>query len=567
MRRIVTFSECDSPNEMQKILQELFDNQAQLAAKVSQLAKDAEKKPKKERKLKEGGFVTVRNMLLAIVIAIVVTVSAFCYVATDIDYDIASNPETLSQYLRDSIGAGTFTFTPISAPSGNAIVEGKMYYDSSANTFYGSKNGTTWTEFATGGATSLDAAYNVGNAIDVDTSAVTMTTSDTDNNVVLAIVQNEATNDNDALTVTMGTGATGNAIEIDSQSSGTDIAGDNWSVSQAGAITAVGLTSTGGITTGVDGTGVDNIFYADTAGSNMTWDQDGDTNGSLILTGASQTITGIDSGGNLLTVTGIDTTGNSDTVVITHSGTGAALQINSSEADTQLLELISAANQTTWLQVIDGAAGNWIGADDVGMLTLKADTALAHAGASQLQITNTATPIASAEGFLARFIDTGSNQATTAYAVEIETTNNEALHVDSGKVLVDETLTATLGLQVGVGETLTAAAAEGAGQQVDDDISVGNVTATNDADGFITLPNDPAIGTVVKIMCNAGSNFEIRTLAAGDDTINDVDTSDGATEYLATDTDMIVFTCHAADSWIGVSYTKLGAVRTAVVPD
>jgi hypothetical protein len=131
------------------------------------------------------------------------------------------------------------------------------------------------------------------------------------------------------------------------------------------------------------------------------------------------TITGTDSTGILLAVTGADTTGNTDTITVAHSGTGAALQITSSEADTQLIELISAANQTTWLQVIDGAAGNWIGADDVGMLTLKGDTAMAHVGASLLNIQSSAQPLASGEGFLARFVSSGTATAT-ATAVEIE---------------------------------------------------------------------------------------------------------------------------------------------------
>lgn len=466
------------------------------------------------------------------------------------------------------------------------------------------------------------------------------------------------------------------------------------------------VADTGTITVGADGAGIDTKFFGEEAGDYMLWDG----------TGASQLLlNGADSSGTLFAVVGIDTSGNSDSATITHSGTGAALKLISSEADTQLLELASAANQTTWLQVIDGdvaewigadnigmlhlkkgataladagasqlivlntsqpiasaegflarfistgaartdayaveievpatqpalfsngivtvtgqdnigaalvqitgnnAAGNldtvtintegtgdglqiqcddadsvaanflaaanqttavvkidgatadWIGADNVGMLQLSAGTtAPAHAGASQIIVTNTATPIANAEGFLTRFIDTGANQASTAYCVEIETTNNEALHVDSGKVVIDETLTATLGVQYGVGEALTTAGAEGASGTVDDGVSFASVDTTTGVTEFITLPNDPPVGTKVTIGCNAGGNFEIRTLAAGNDTINDIDTSNGAVEYLATDEDTIVFTYHVADAWIGVSYTKLGAVRTAVVPD
>ncbi len=134
------------------------------------------------------------------------------------------------------------------------------------------------------------------------------------------------------------------------------------------------------------------------------------------------TITGADSTGTLLAITGVDTTGNSDTVTIAQSGTGAALQITDTTATAEAIHLIAAANQTTNVMRIDGATGNWIGANDVGMLTLIGDTAGTHTGTSLLNVQNSAQPIAAAEGFLARFVDTGTAR-TDAYAVEIETTN------------------------------------------------------------------------------------------------------------------------------------------------
>lgn len=214
------------------------------------------------------------------------------------------------------------------------------------------------------------------------------------------------------------------------------------------------LIVTGEAFNGVDGTGFDTTWYGDTSSSKMVWDQNGDTNGSLVLTGASQTITGIDSGGNLLTVTGIDTTGNTDTVVIAHSGTGDGLQITATEADSVATRCIAAASQTTSLSVFDAATSNWDGADNIGMVHIYADDPLVHTGASLLQIVNSGQPIASAEGFLARFVDTGTAR-TTAYAVEIETTNttpalklNNQMSItgaDSAGVLFDITAIDTTG--------------------------------------------------------------------------------------------------------------------------
>jgi hypothetical protein len=121
-----------------------------------------------------------------------------------------------------------------------------------------------------GSADTLDATYNAGSTIDVDGDAVTLTTSDTDDNVVLAIVQNEATNDNDALTVTMGTGAIGNAILIDSVTDGNDIKGDNWVVTQTGALTCVGVTTTGAVTVTTSDVTFDDTY-------DLQWDTSEDT--------------------------------------------------------------------------------------------------------------------------------------------------------------------------------------------------------------------------------------------------------------------------------------------------
>lgn len=283
-------------------------------------------------------------------------------------------------------------------------------------------------------------------------------------------------------------------------------------------------------------------------------------------------ITGQDSPGAVLVqIVGNDGTGNSNTMSINTEGTGDGLIITCDDADSVAFNAVAATSQTTSLATFDGATGSWLGAQNVGMLHVTSDGALAHVDSSLLYIANSGVPQDDSRGSSLRIVDTGNASAGTAgYAVYVSATDAtvEALFIDDGKVLIDESIRATKGVQFGVGETLTANSSEGAAQQVDDDISVANVTAVNaGVADFITLPNDPAIGTIVYVLCNATSNFEIRTLLAGNDKINNVDTSDAAVEYLATDTDTIVFTFTKADTWIGVSYTKLGAVRTAVVPD
>lgn len=91
---------------------------------------------------------------------------------------------------------------------------------------------------------------------------------------------------------------------------------------------------------------------------------------------------------------------------------------------------------------------------------------------------------------------------------------------------------------------------------------------TNDANDWIVLPAiaSVGIGHTIRIACNAGSNFELRTPASSNTKINDVD-SDGTQEYLCTDTDLIIVTKLTTTAWVAQSITNLGAVRTAVVPD
>jgi hypothetical protein len=89
-----------------------------------------------------------------------------------------------------------------------------------------------------------------------------------------------------------------------------------------------------------------------------------------------------------------------------------------------------------------------------------------------------------------------------------------------------------------------------------------------DANDWVTLPSIASVelGHEIVINCNAGSNFELRTPASSNEKINDVD-SDGSQEYLCTDTDTVRIWKRTTTGWSAQSLTKLGAVRTAVVPD
>jgi len=121
----------------------------------------------------------------------------------------------------------------------------------------------------------------------------------------------------------------------------------------------------------------------------------------------------------------------------------------------------------------------------------------------------------------------------------------------------------------GFTQSLAAAASEATGNSIVAGATAVEVTGvTVDANDFVVLPAiaDVPLGHTIRIMANGGSNFELRTPATTNTKINDVD-SDGTQEYLCTDTDMIVVSKRTTTGWVAQSITKLGAVRTAVVPD
>lgn len=98
-------------------------------------------------------------------------------------------------------------------------------------------------------------------------------------------------------------------------------------------------------------------------------------------------------------------------------------------------------------------------------------------------------------------------------------------------------------------------------------VDVGAVT--NDANDWITLPDiaDVPVGHEITILCNAGTNFELRTPASSNTKINNQD-CDGTKEYLCTDTEIVkVVKLSATLGWVAWGFTALGAKATAVVPD
>ena len=314
------------------------------------------------------------------------------------------------------------------------------------------------------------------------------------------------------------------------------------------------------VTWGDNGTnGLDQEWLSVSAGNLLNWDAGTET---LKLTDVLCTMIGADSRGTILAITGNDTSGNSDTMTINHDGTAAGLKITCDGATSVALELASAASQTTTLALLDGTTGNWIGANDVGMLQLTKDTALANAGGSMLLVTNSAQPVSAAEGFMARFVDTGTAQ-TNAFGVQISVTSTTgALNVASGTSLFADAVTCTTGVQ---SSSVALEAQVEANQQT---ITAGSafvtVSIANDANDVIILPT-AVIGNVIRITVPA-TGCELQTAVAGSDQINGVDCS-GANEMAMAAGSIYTLVCHVANKWVATGVDGAGAAQATIVPD
>ena len=202
---------------------------------------------------------------------------------------------------------------------------------------------------------------------------------------------------------------------------------------------------------------------------------------------------------------------------------------------------------------------------------------------SGLDIAHTGDLVAGAD--LARFTSTGSPSSTSnlvaieqttgagtagAYALYINATgtNVEALKVDAGGVVFDETLTVTGAATFTTGAQSTAVAVTATSDGLTTGlIGAGSryVTATSaSANDIVTLPA-ATVGNIITMYVGA-NGCEVRTPSGSNVKINNVD-SDGTNEAAIPATSLCTFTCVSSTEWILEAVDELGAVITAIVPD
>ena len=249
------FGELDSEDEIIEAVERIENR---LANEVNALSEEIERLNDKVFKKSKGkkGFV-MKNVLMSIaVIGVVLGLGAIVfaqgYVQSDINYDIASNPESLAQYLEDTIGTvEVFRLTPTTTPT-TQILEGQIYYDDASNAIFVSTDGSTFTELASAAGQSLDGVYNAGSKVTVDTGVIEFEAANSLGVAALLVdYDDDTTNAMDAMQITnAGDDGAAVSLQIDS-TAGFDIqgTGDTWNVTLAGVANLVGLvTTTGDVT-------------------------------------------------------------------------------------------------------------------------------------------------------------------------------------------------------------------------------------------------------------------------------------------------------------------------------
>lgn len=298
---------------------------------------------------KKKGFITMKLLVF-----LVVFFSLFVGVAQGawlINYDNVSNPQSLVNLLRDRFSnqtAETYTFTPGTEPVAAVRKEGMVYYDDNAKNLK-LRTDAAWVDIDVSGASSLDAAYTIGQTITVDLGAVTFTAGSSDDNVVLALIQGDTNAGVAALTVTSAGNAA--AILIAQSGSGTDIEGSaGWEISATGVGTFISfvLENSETIDNADDGEitfsdGVDDTAIS-WSGTTLEWTTD--TSIDTVAWGDLDDHTGLrnvtfDAGeAGTITLAG---TGTDDNLTIqqTTSGQNASLILQSTGTGTDALSLIT----------------------------------------------------------------------------------------------------------------------------------------------------------------------------------------------------------------------------------
>lgn len=264
--------------------------------------------------------------------------------------------------------------------------------------------------------------------------------------------------------------------------------------------------------------------------------------------------------GTCLRITDSTTVGSDSWVAYINTTKNDGLLINTGDAAGINLKLTGLAAQTAPMMLIDASTGTgWDGADDVGALEIMSDSILVADGATLLRVESSATQKDGAEGYLARFENTGTaRQDAVAVEIVAKSEIEVALNVGAGMVRIED------GLQVG--EFAMTANTGGDGTAI---IPAGttfiNVTCGTAAH-IIRLPV-PVLGNIIYLKANSSTDFQLGTQA----TTQKINTTTCTTglELTCADESLIIAVCIVAGSsgeWIVTSITDAGVVTNGGTP-
>ena len=165
-------------------------------------------------------------------------VNSYWWTGTPGDKDIAWLwSKEVEDILEGTTAFGFIYLDPTDTAPGTT--EGTLYYHESDEALK-LRTSDAWVDIDVSGASSLGSAYAIGSAITVNTDAITLTSTDAANNVILALVHGE-TGAYSAMTITNASSYP--AIQITGSSTGDDITGTGatWTISEAGLASLDGI--------------------------------------------------------------------------------------------------------------------------------------------------------------------------------------------------------------------------------------------------------------------------------------------------------------------------------------
>ncbi len=220
------------------------------------------------------------------------------------------------------------------------------------------------------------------------------------------------------------------------------------------------------------------------------------------------------------------------------------------------LTITGPASQTAAMVKV---TSTFIGAADTGALDITGTGNLANAAASQVRITSSGTIQANSEGVCLNIEETGAANATS-YAVRIDSTSNEALHVATGKSLFDELATFTVGT-MSTPYAITATDTGDTTGTIPAGYNYCTVNCDGDANHIVILPA-PVVGQTIKIYVGA-TGCELRSSDPATVAING-GTGVNAESAIAANT-LVTATCTTTTTWVCMSQVADGTVSATQI--